>query len=157
LALIPDDVHSLLRADRSIFCVTSGTTTGITSIVRRVERVSPAEARKWSNDCCVVRSYALHKIGRHEHSRAILTVGRNLPTDQIVCAMFSRKRTSKAFSTVDFKMCHLAIGYVLDSIGWHGGPGPLAYEVMGSERRRLQEGDAALLPGRIDQFLLDAR
>jgi hypothetical protein len=74
-----------------------------------------------------------------------------------VCAMFSRNGSSESFSAVDFTMCHLAIGYVLDSVGWHDGPGPLAYEVRGPERRRLQGGDASLMSGRIDQFLLDTQ
>jgi hypothetical protein len=155
LALVPDDVHKLLKANRSIFCATSGSATRVQSLVRRIERCSPVETRKWSNDCCVVRSYALHDVGREGYSRAILSVGRNQLADQIVCAMFSRNRTSKAFSATDVSMCHFAIGYVLDSIGWRNGPDPLAYEVMGPKRRRLQGGDASLLSARIDQFLLD--
>ena len=155
LSRIPDDVHNLLKADRSVFCVTSGSGTNFKGIVRRIELACPVETRKWSNDCCVVRSYALQKANRDESSRAILTVGRNQLAGQIICAMYSGKRDSESFSTIDFAMCHLAVGYVLDSFGWHVGLKPLAYEATGTKRRRLSDRDASLLSGRMDQFLLD--
>jgi hypothetical protein len=150
---LPDDMHELLKADRSIFCLTPGSATQLQDLVHRIERVSPPHRRKWSNDSCVVCSYALQMVCRNEIGHAILSVGRNHPSNQIICGMFSRSRKSSVFSIVDFTMSHLAVGYALDSVGLRSGMPSLAIEVKAREKRRLPGGDASLLSGRVDLFL----
>jgi hypothetical protein len=152
LAGVPDELHRLLNADRSIFCLRSGSASQLQSLVRRIEHASPPQIRKWSNDSCVARSFGLDVVRRNEIGRAIVCVGRNHSSNRIICAMLSRDVQSDAFSLVDFSMSHLAVGFALDSVGLRSGMGNVAIELTGREKRRLHGGGASL-SARIDHFL----
>jgi hypothetical protein len=153
LTSLPDDVHQLLGADRSIVWQVAGGAAELQNIVRRIERTAPPHRRKWSNDCCVLYSYAVEMVCRAEIGHTMISIGRNFPANRIVCAMFSRERDRTAFSIADFTMSHLAIGFALDSVAPRVGLRSIAIEVKNQEQRRLQGGDASLLSDRIDEFL----
>jgi hypothetical protein len=149
----PEGAHDLLRADRTLFCLLSGSATQFRGVARQIELARTSVRRKWSNARCTVCSYAIERGSGDRIGRAIVSIGRDHLSSKIACATFSRNPSNPMFSRDDFLMSHLALGYVLDLLEPRLRIPNMTIEMADRESRRLQGGGASLLSARVERFL----